>query len=84
MSATDTQIAARMDTASAMVLRLLCLEVLHDRPCTADEVATHLCRSVLSIRPRISELNRAGAIRDTLRRRPNASGHSAIVWEVAP
>ena len=81
---TDTQIAARMDTASAMVLRLLCMEILRERNCTADEVAQLLSRSVLSIRPRISELSRQGLIRDSLKRRPNASGHNAIVWEVCP
>lgn len=69
-------------TADTMVLREMCLDILRERNCTADEVAEILSRSVLSIRPRISELNRLGFIRDSLKRRRNASGHGAIVWEV--
>jgi len=49
---------------------------------TADEVASGLGLSVLSIRPRISELNNAGKIERTGERRKNQSGHSAIVWRV--
>lgn len=79
MNATDTSIAARLDTASAMVLREMCREVLIERRATADEVAGILSRSVLAIRPRISELCRHGLIRDTMLRRPNTSGKLAIV-----
>ena len=81
MITTDTSRAAQPDTASAMMLRERCMEILCERACTADEVAELLSRSVLSIRPRISELSRLGAIRDSLKRRKNISGHSAIVWE---
>jgi len=37
-------------------------------------------KSVLSIRPRISELAAASLIYDTGRRGKNNSGHSAIIW----
>ncbi len=47
---------------------------------TADEIAEALRRSILTVRPRVSELNKAGLIRDSGSRRPNASGHEAIVW----
>ena len=50
---------------------------------TADEVAALLGESVLSCRPRFSELHALGLIRDTGERRLNASGRRAIVWEVA-
>jgi len=47
---------------------------------TADEVAAKLGRSVLAIRPRLSELVKQGSIHDTTTRRRNASGKSAVVW----
>lgn len=47
---------------------------------TADEIAMRLNESVLSVRPRVSELHRRGAVGDTGLRRFNASGHRAIVW----
>lgn len=47
---------------------------------TPDEAAATLGVSILSIRPRFSELALMGAIEDTMRRRVNASGRHAIVW----
>lgn len=47
---------------------------------TADEIADALKRSILTVRPRVSELNKAALIRDSGERRRNASGHGAIVW----
>ncbi len=47
---------------------------------TADEAAAKLSRHELSIRPRLSELRKMGAIEATTVRRQNASGMSAIVW----
>ena len=47
---------------------------------TADEIAEVLGESVLSIRPRITELAALGGIIDTKERRKNKSGRSAIVW----
>jgi hypothetical protein len=49
---------------------------------TADEVATALNLSVLSIRPRVSELRRAGSLADTGSRRKNESGMTATVWRL--
>lgn len=46
---------------------------------TPDEVADLIGRSVLGVRPRVSELKRLGKVIDTGRRRPNASGMSASV-----
>jgi hypothetical protein len=51
---------------------------------TADEIAQALSASVLSIRPRVSELNRSGEIVQTGARRKNESGLSATVWKIAP
>jgi hypothetical protein len=70
--------------ADASLLRQQCLNVLGRHPggLTADEVAAALGESVLSIRPRMSELRRLGEIADTGDRRRNASGHTAAVWLV--
>lgn len=51
---------------------------------TADEVAARLHKSILSVRPRVSELRRQGEIRQTSKRGKNESGMSASVWIVAP
>lgn len=51
-------------------------------PGTPDEVAARLNISILSIRPRFSELSELGLIRATGIRRRNASGHAADEYEV--
>lgn len=50
--------------------------------CTADECALNLNESVLSIRPRFTEMRRLNWIEDTGERRKNDSGRNAIVWRV--
>jgi len=47
---------------------------------TADEIAAEMGQSVLSIRPRVSELSKLGMIEKTKLRRRNSSGMSATVW----
>lgn len=47
---------------------------------TADELAVRLELDRYSIQPRTSELRRKGLIRDSGKRRPNATGKQAIVW----
>lgn len=49
---------------------------------TADEVAGRLRLSVLAVRPRVSELRKAGLVIDTGRRRANRSGRSAMVLRI--
>lgn len=49
---------------------------------TSDECADAMRCSILSIRPRCSELHRMGKLMDTGTRRQNASGRSAIVWKI--
>lgn len=53
------------------------------RPMTADEVAKAMRLSVLSIRPRVSELAKAGRLIDAGERGRNASGRSAVRWKIA-
>ena len=50
------------------------------RGLTADELAVRLHMDRWSIQPRTSELRRKGLIRDSGRRRRNATGKLAIVW----
>jgi hypothetical protein len=78
----DTSHAAADAIAEcAPQLRARALAVLErSNGLTADEVAGRLGLSILSIRPRCTELARLGKIRDSGHRRANASGKKAIVW----
>jgi hypothetical protein len=80
---TDTSAGAAASVApDADNLRGLCLGTLRQAgPLTADEVADRLGLSVLTVRPRMTELRRMGHTTDTGKRRPNLSGRPAIVWE---
>ena len=79
--------AAERVASHAKVLRAKVLA--HFKTCfpegrTADEVATEMNLSVLSVRPRVSELHRNGELRDTGARRANTSGMTATVWQFVP
>lgn len=75
--------AAESMRVSAPTLRAEALMVLErSGPLTADEIANRLNRSVLAIRPRVTELFKMGRIEDTGTRRANASGRRAVVWRV--
>lgn len=82
---TDTsREAAQKMQPKAINMRLDCLEALQgEGAMTADEIASLLHESILAIRPRITELNKMGLIKDTGERRKNASGRNAIVWRAA-
>lgn len=75
--------AAEAMTGSVVYLRELCLARVAQVPSTADEVAEWAGVSVLSMRPRMTELSKLGKVRDTGARRSNASGRSAKVWAAA-
>ena len=74
--------AATAVTGSASRLRAQVLLLIEQHPggMSADEIAATLNRSVLSVRPRVSELHLRGAIEQTGERRRNASGMTATVW----
>ncbi|WP_288935105.1 hypothetical protein [uncultured Sphingomonas sp.] len=73
--------AAEQAVATAPLLRARALDVVErSNGLTADEVAGRLGLSILSIRPRLTELSRLGKVRDSGIRRKNTSGRSAIVW----
>ena len=54
------------------------------RGLTADAVADRLGKSILSVRPRVSELRRRGEIRPASHRGKNDSGLSATIWVISP
>lgn len=80
---TDTSKAAA-ESIPAHLLRAKVLREFERRGAmTADECASALHSSVLSIRPRVTELGKLGRLVATSERRTNASGRKAIVWRVA-
>jgi hypothetical protein len=85
-SAGTSQEAAQAIAGHAKTLRARVLDAIASEPAglSADAVADRLGASILSVRPRVSELYRAGDIRRTEARARNASGLNAVVWVVAP
>lgn len=86
-AAGPSQEAAEKVAPSARLLRAAVLQKYEKRypeGYTADEVAAELKQSILSVRPRVSELHRAGMLVDTNQRRKNESGMTATVWRYFP
>lgn len=81
--ATTSRDAAASMATTAPRLRSKVKRAFGDGPATADEIAGRLACSILSIRPRVTELARQGVIVDTGERRPNDSGRKAKVWRLA-
>jgi predicted ArsR family transcriptional regulator len=72
------------ETIDAGMLRVKVWACLHRHgSMTADECAELLGMSILSIRPRFSELRNLGKIEDTGARRRNHSGKNAKVWTIS-
>jgi DNA-binding Lrp family transcriptional regulator len=71
-------------TANKMRAAVLAQFAQYPAGATADEIAKDLNLSVLSVRPRVSELKRLGKIKQTGARRKNESGMTATVWQIAP
>lgn len=78
--------AADAIAGKAKTLRVRVLGEIASEPSglSADAVARRLGESVLSVRPRVSELRRAGEIRPGIDRVKNASGMNAMTWVVSP
>jgi len=72
--------AAKKIHAARLQKAVLCVLQANPGGLTADEVAAELAESILSIRPRVSELKRQGLVEKTRERRRNISGMSASVW----
>ena len=81
-SSPDTSRESAKST-DAGTLRTAALQALKFGSLTADEVAHKLGMSILSIRPRLSELRKLGAVKDTGIRRKNSSGKNAVVWSAS-
>jgi hypothetical protein len=71
-------------TAKTLREQVLCAFQQAPGGLTADAVAGRLGKSILSVRPRVSELHRQGEIRPAGGRGKNDSGLSATVWVVSP
>lgn len=83
---TTSKDAARAVRGDAALLRERVFETVRSSGAagrTADEAASLLERSVLSVRPRITELGKVGRIMRTGARRENESGLKATVWRAA-
>lgn len=80
--ASDTSRAAGASMAKvAPKLREVVLTAFEkSKGMTADECAGRLGLSILTVRPRVTELSRLGKLRDSGTRRANGSGKKAIVW----
>jgi hypothetical protein len=80
---TTSREAARAVVCDSGVIRERAYQVIVDageRGATPDEVADALGLSVLSVRPRVSELGKLERIERTPVRRRNISGLNATVW----
>lgn len=78
-----SSLAARRIAPHAAALRervFAFLKANYPAAFTADEVADRLGVSILSVRPRMSELRRSDMIEPTEERRVNASGMMAHCW----
>jgi len=82
-SAPATSRLAALSVPAGTYRHLALSALLSEGPMTADEVADFVGESLLTIRPRMTELKRLGLLRDTGARRANASGRQAVVWEAA-
>lgn len=74
------RIAPRATIIRAKVLGAL---LAHPMGLTADEIADYLGISMLSVRPRVSELAKEGRVEKTGERRTNVTGMSAAVWRAS-
>ena len=82
---TDTsRQAAEAILPRVQTLREKALAVIRERPSSADEVSEALNESVLSMRPRVTELFKLGLIYDSGQRRKNQYGRNCIVWTTVP
>lgn len=82
MTSRDAAIAMRREAANIRALVFAAISAAGPGGLSADEVALKLNRSVLSVRPRLTELGpkHLDKIEKTGKRRTNLSGMYAAVW----
>lgn len=70
----------------APTMRQRVLEVIRQarKPVSPEDVADALNKSILSVRPRFSELSDAGLIEPTGERGETREGRSCILWRAKP
>ena len=81
----DTEIAAAHKVAPRVVgrrLLILCGMAQCGKTVTGSEIAENLGLSILSVRPRLTELQELNCILDTETRRKNEFGNNEIVWQI--
>jgi len=84
-NAPDTEIAAAHKVAPRVVgrrLQILCGLAQCGEARTGSELAKILGLSILSVRPRLTELQEINCILDTETRRKNEFGNNEIVWQI--
>jgi hypothetical protein len=80
-----SEAAAKAVSRHAKNLRARVLDIIGRVPGrTADEYAVLLDCSILSVRPRVSELRRSGEIVPADTRKRNNGGMTASTWRLAP
>ena len=77
---TTSRDAALSMASLSSPLRKTVLNYIKKFPSTPDECAEGICESVLSVRPRITELKNLGFIKASGLTRKNYSGRNAKVW----
>lgn len=82
VSGTSQEAASDISDAAKTLRKDVLALLANHGPYTADECAAVLGKSILAIRPRLSELWKQGSIIKTETRRKNASGKSAICWAI--
>lgn len=81
-SGTSEEAAKSMEQSAPLIKGKVLASLLDVGPGTTDEVAERLGLSVLSVRPRFTELLRDNMVEKSSRKRRNVSGRMAAVWRV--
>lgn len=74
--------AARRIAPDAARFRAMVLNRFRQGDWTADEIAADLGISILTVRPRVTELKKLGHIEPTGGRRTNPGGSTVRVWRI--
>ena len=77
-----SEAAARAIAGRCKFLRRRCLEALRKKDMTADELADALGETLVSVKPRVSELVARHKVFRSRDRRKNANGVRVVVWTV--
>lgn len=80
---TSREAAEKAAPGAAMIRdQIISMMRANSRAMSADEIAEALGLSILSVRPRVSELARAGKLVNSGQRAINRSGNTAARWKL--